>query len=395
MDLPVEVRERLARALGVFIRDVAAGELPRELKRWRSFRPQTIAARSQELVPALEDSKLRARVLEWLDDKPPLKASEAEVLRTAVERSDDWERKLSSMSPARPQRKRVSSADKDLRARAERDRLRARELREELRNVREEGRRELQRERKRSADALRLAAALERKLEARTVAPEKARAEAVASAQAAERERRRAKSAAEKARADRDEIRAQLREARRDNRELARRVRDLEARPARRSERTQPARAPVTRRRILKAPAGLLADSPEALRHWLGAKARLLVDGYNVTKAEGGYGRLSLADQRERLLEELGRLARRYSVGVLVVFDGSEVVPGTARRSRRGVRVEYSKPPETADDHLVALLKKLPPEPVVVVTNDRELQDRARAEAATVATSDQLLALLR
>jgi rRNA-processing protein FCF1 len=56
--------------------------------------------------------------------------------------------------------------------------------------------------------------------------------------------------------------------------------------------------------------------------------------------------------------------------------------------------VEYSAG-ETADDHLIARLERLPPQPVIVVTNDKELQQRASALRATVASSDQLLALAR
>lgn len=37
----------------------------------------------------------------------------------------------------------------------------------------------------------------------------------------------------------------------------------------------------------------------------------------------------------------------------------------------------------------------MPPDPVVVVTNDRELQGRARRLGATIASSNQLLTLIR
>jgi hypothetical protein len=44
---------------------------------------------------------------------------------------------------------------------------------------------------------------------------------------------------------------------------------------------------------------------------------------------------------------------------------------------------------------MVALLERLPPDPVILVTNDRELQERAAAHGATIATSDQLVSLIR
>jgi rRNA-processing protein FCF1 len=57
--------------------------------------------------------------------------------------------------------------------------------------------------------------------------------------------------------------------------------------------------------------------------------------------------------------------------------------------------VEYSTG-EIADDHLIARLEGLPVDnPVVFVTNDRELQRRAAALGATIATPSQLLALAR
>jgi predicted RNA-binding protein with PIN domain len=121
----------------------------------------------------------------------------------------------------------------------------------------------------------------------------------------------------------------------------------------------------------------------------------LLVDGYNVTKAEGGFSGLPLEAQRERLVEEIMKLATRKKLPTTIVFDGSQVPPGTRRRRRGPVAVEYSNPHEPADDHLVALLETGGPEPAVLVTSDRDLRDRAGALGATVARSEQLLALIR
>jgi predicted RNA-binding protein with PIN domain len=119
-----------------------------------------------------------------------------------------------------------------------------------------------------------------------------------------------------------------------------------------------------------------------------------VIDGYNVAKAEGGFGSLSLEEQRDQLVKAAGKLAHRVSGRTIVVFDGSKVAAGLARRSRSRVEVEYSRD-EIADDHIVARLEELPPDPVVLVTNDKELQQRARRLGATIATSDQLLALIR
>ncbi|MDQ3955688.1 MAG: NYN domain-containing protein [Actinomycetota bacterium] len=397
--LPKDVEERLARALGAFIRDIPTIELPRELKRWRSFRSQAIASHSGEIVTALDDSKIRDRVLKWVDDKPPLKASEARLLRIAAARDEGWEKELASASVARPKKTTGAARDKQLLERADRERKKALEAREELRKVRDEARRELLREKKSAADALKQVAALERKLESATASLERARSEVRKAAESGARERRRSKADTQRVREERDAARAQLRDVRRDNRQLQRKVRETESKLERAMSRNKPSKTPTSsrprKRRALPAPAGLLADSPGALKRWLESGARLLVDGYNVTKAEGGFGDLSLADQRDRLVDELTRLALRHSGEITIVFDGAEVAAGTARRGRRRVKVQYSKPPESADDHLVALLTELPTDPVVVVTSDRELQERVAREGATVATSGQLLALLR
>jgi predicted RNA-binding protein with PIN domain len=119
-----------------------------------------------------------------------------------------------------------------------------------------------------------------------------------------------------------------------------------------------------------------------------------LVDGYNASMSKKGFPGLKLEDQRLRLVDVLSKLARRTGVKVTVVFDGSDVGSRPLSR-RRSVSVQYSKPDEIADDHLVGLLESLPPNPVIVATSDRDLQRRAERLGATIATSEQLLALLR
>jgi predicted RNA-binding protein with PIN domain len=98
---------------------------------------------------------------------------------------------------------------------------------------------------------------------------------------------------------------------------------------------------------------------------------------------------------RNRVVDEVAKIARQYSITAIVVFDGAEVPPGTARRTRGPVRIQYSKPGVIADDHIVDLVEELPSDPIIVVTNDRELQGRVSRHHATIATSHQLLALIR
>ena len=58
----------------------------------------------------------------------------------------------------------------------------------------------------------------------------------------------------------------------------------------------------------------------------------LIVDGYNLTKT--GYGELTLAEQRSRLVSSLGPLAARTAAEVTVAFDGTAAPLGAAATGR-------------------------------------------------------------
>lgn len=118
----------------------------------------------------------------------------------------------------------------------------------------------------------------------------------------------------------------------------------------------------------------------------------LIVDGYNVTKT--GYPELSLADQRDRLVQQLGALASRTGAEVTVVFDGAGVlsVPVTGAR---GVRVMFSPKGVIADDVIRDLVAAEPAgRPIVVATSDRAVADSTRSSGAHPVASAVLLSLL-
>ncbi|SFK94357.1 MULTISPECIES: NYN domain-containing protein [Amycolatopsis] len=118
----------------------------------------------------------------------------------------------------------------------------------------------------------------------------------------------------------------------------------------------------------------------------------LIVDGYNVTKT--GYPELPLADQRNRLVQQLGALASRTGAEVTVVFDGAGVlsVPAT---TTRGVRVLFSDPGVLADDVIRALVTAEPSgRPLVVATSDRAVADSTRRSGAHPVASAVLLTRL-
>jgi predicted RNA-binding protein with PIN domain len=118
----------------------------------------------------------------------------------------------------------------------------------------------------------------------------------------------------------------------------------------------------------------------------------VIVDGYNVSKT--GYPELPLADQRNRLVRQLGALAARTRVEVTVVFDGAGVVTAPPRGSR-GVRVLFSAPGVLADDVIRDLVAAEPQgRPVVVATSDQAVARSVRARGAHTVPSAVLLARL-
>jgi predicted RNA-binding protein with PIN domain len=118
----------------------------------------------------------------------------------------------------------------------------------------------------------------------------------------------------------------------------------------------------------------------------------LVVDGYNVSKT--GYPELPLADQRTRLVGQLGALAARTGVEVTVVFDGAGVITAPPRGSR-GVRVLFSDRGVLADDVIRDLVAAEPQgRPVVVATADRAVVESVRRSGAHAVPSAVLLTRL-
>ncbi len=401
MDLPAPVAASLTRAIAAYLRDAPANEIPARLKRFRSFRPQALAPHRATLIAALDDGSLRDAILEWLKDSPPLKKDDADLLAVAARREDGWERELSGT--ASPKKRPTRSESERLRDALERERERAARAKEELRNFREKARQEIREAKQRATDAAGEVKALraqvrEAQLELRAAATERERAQRDVAKEMRVLRREAEKASGARSQAE-DRVTALKREvaaqARRVN-ELERALDDERARLARARERTSKTVRSEGPRRKLKAPKGLLDTAPETLSSWLARDGvRLIVDGYNVGKADGGFPDLPLETMRNRVVDEIAKLARKHSAEAIVVFDGAEVAPGTARRSKGPVKVQYSRSGVIADDHIVDLVESLPPTPVIVATNDRELQGRVAALGATVATSDQLLGLIR
>jgi predicted RNA-binding protein with PIN domain len=122
-------------------------------------------------------------------------------------------------------------------------------------------------------------------------------------------------------------------------------------------------------------------------------RARLIVDGYNVSKT--AWPDATLEAQRTRLLTGLAQLVARTGAETTVVFDAASSLTRPPVSPPRGVKVLFSPQGVIADDVIRDLVAAEPPgRVVVVVTSDAEVvRDVARAGARPV-SSAALLGLL-
>ncbi|MEV1293815.1 NYN domain-containing protein [Pseudonocardia sp. NPDC049635] len=136
--------------------------------------------------------------------------------------------------------------------------------------------------------------------------------------------------------------------------------------------------------------AGLPVDGLAALDTLLAMPSvHLIVDGYNVSKT--GYPDLPLADQRARLVGQLGALGARTGAEITVVFDGA-AVSAAPLRGGRGVRVLFSEAGVLADDVIRDLVAAEPDgRPLLVATSDQEVVRSVRRRGAHSVPSAVLL----
>ena len=409
--LPEGAARTVAKGVAAYVRATPTTELPPGLAALKKTvqTPKGEGRHRAQLLAVLEDEALRALVLEWLEDgKPPLTKTEVETLKLASERPEGWLDRLSEKTKAAPAaRPEVDPQVAELERKLEREKEAHRKAREEAKRAKEAERRAIKVERGRSLRLDEEVSDQKRLLGELTEDLKRAQADAMKAQKENERLKR-------KARSDVDGLRQQVRKLRDENRDLKKQLTDIEREVAAKAKakatakKKQAAAQPAPKREgprtVLKVPKGRLEDAPETLDAWLQTPAvTLLVDGYNVTRSGSGFGHLTLEQQRDRLRDLLKKLSNRLKVPTVLVWDGGEVAPGTKRLSSGYLTEEYSEPDRSgtgtdkdrADRHIVELLKQMPPDPVVLATNDKGLQEEAGGQRATIASSDQLLALLR
>ena len=141
----------------------------------------------------------------------------------------------------------------------------------------------------------------------------------------------------------------------------------------------------------LRLPGGVRPDTAEAVDLVLDHRGpmHLVVDGYNVGLALAAG---EAAEVRARLAPVLGRIRTiaRPPRSVTVVYDSSR--EGSRIKGVAGVAVRFAPPGTTADDVIVGLAS-VPG--TVVISNDREVRERAERAGALALWAEALVAWAR
>ncbi len=136
----------------------------------------------------------------------------------------------------------------------------------------------------------------------------------------------------------------------------------------------------------LRLPPGISPDSAEAIDALIGSpgRFRVVIDGHNLL---GWWSPDDLGDpsRRKRLVDRLGRFRRSLGRPVEVVFDSS-LHGGRETLVSDGVVVRFAPHDSTADDEIAAIAGH----GYVVVSNDREVRERAEDAGALVVWADAL-----
>jgi predicted RNA-binding protein with PIN domain len=399
-DLPEPVRARVVALAADVLPDVP--RLPAAVRRVAGFAPARRARLgATAITEALADDELRERVGTQVAARPAPDPVDAvtDAARHWLTRPEGWEEGLADAL------RRVADRPEpaDDRAQREVERLRAR-LAEAEQSVRD-----LRAAHKAQLDEVKAEnAALRRKLgdtrvaekEARAAAEEAAAAERAAAERttALDRDNRRLRAQVERleaeAREGRRDARSERDEATLRARILLETVIDAAAGLRRELALPQVGGAPGDRVEAHVAEAGQRVPAQVALEQYLTMpRARLIVDGYNVSKA--AWPSSPLEAQRIRLMQSLAPLVARTRAETTVVFDAAETDHRPPVNAPRGVRVLYSPRGVIADDVIRELVAAEPAgRVVVVVTADRAVARDVARDGASVVPPQALLELV-
>lgn len=124
------------------------------------------------------------------------------------------------------------------------------------------------------------------------------------------------------------------------------------------------------------------------------------IDGYNLIRQvdqfacqERGAG---LEAGRTALIRALAGYKTETGHQIVLVFDGDDGIQGPDVIQKEGIRLVFSKPPLSADDVIVAHLKRRHgKKSLLVVTSDREILREAKRHKISAMKSDDFSTELR
>lgn len=409
-DLPVPVGNRVVAMTADVLPDVP--RVPPALGRVASFAPARRARLGAGAIrAALADDDLRERVGAQVAARPAPEEDDPVGLaaRGWLVRPEGWEAQVADAVT------RLAAAAAPVADEREIERLRtrvadaeqaAREQRATHRSRVEEYKKENAELRRKLGEARAVARRAREESEASAATAESTRTAADAATAALEKENRRLRAELEvrdaAAARDRREVRVERDEVTLRARLLLDTV--LEAAAGLRRELALPAveGAPADRVEADVAEAGHRTPSSFSAGSRSGAlldqllampRARLVIDGYNVSKT--AWSTSSLEAQRLRLLRALAPLVARTGAETTVVFDAAETDHRPPVAAPRGVKVLYSPRGVIADEVISDLVAVEPTgRMVVVVTGDRALGAEVTRQGARVVLAEALLELL-
>lgn len=144
----------------------------------------------------------------------------------------------------------------------------------------------------------------------------------------------------------------------------------------------------------IASPATVGPSSPALLEQLLAMpRARLIVDGYNVSMA--AWPTSPLEAQRLRLLNAIAPLVARSGAETTIVFDAAAAATRPVLAAPRGVKVLFSPEGVIADDVIRDLVGAEPAgRVVIVVSSDREIARDVVRSGARALESEALIQLL-
>jgi uncharacterized protein len=123
----------------------------------------------------------------------------------------------------------------------------------------------------------------------------------------------------------------------------------------------------------------------------------LLIDGYNFGRRGSMapfFESSDLESGRRYLLEKLAEYKRSKGIRITVVFDGTAGTSLSREKDlHKGIEVIYSRQGETADDVIIAAIRRKP-SGLMVVTSDRAIINQAKSHGVTFMTPDRLEAAI-